>query len=1197
MFLKRLEIHGFKSFGDKTKLEFGRGITAIVGPNGSGKSNIADGVRWVLGEQSARTLRGDTMQDVIFAGSDGKGPLGMAEVSLTLGDCRSEFGLDFDEITVARRVYRSGESQYLINRSPCRLKDIHDLFRDTGLGREGYSLIGQGQIDAILQARPFERRLIIEEAAGIGKYRTRKAEATKKLADTEGKLLRLDDIMGELERQLEPLARSAAKARKYLALSGEYKDKGLILCAYEWAKLQADDALLLTRQSKIAASLAAIHDAQKLDDANMAALRQEIVELESRTESLQKARDGKMDERVEAERRQEQAKERLQYVLREIERLGKETEKACLRRRGMRQDLAQCLWQERSLKRVWHKELQEIAQLEEAQAKGYQTRQKLLDELQTLSLAKDEIRQKIAASQASLQSNQSLGALWQEQLLVLTRRQEEVSRQLDALKASVEKKVARHKLGSEELVATRLNLESMENAAQALKARWSNQQEVARQAEEKLQRESSRLEALVAMERGYVGYHNGVRAVLQNRHLFTGICGVVAELIEVPEELEVAIEITLGGALQNIVTNDDVGPRQAVSYLKKHQAGRATFLPLDGLRTTPFPKGLLPLLERDNVIGLASNLVGCEAGYQRLVDYLLGRVIVTRDLDAAVTLSKDLRGSYRMVTLEGDTVSGGGAITGGSLPRSEKSGLLQRRQEIGRLAKVRQNLQRTLAIEKQRAEASEAELQGKQLAIRGLQDDLRQHELQIRDEEQAILLARGELARWEKEKAHIEQEIQDLQAKIAAGQKAQIADMLDLDSLTAKEATRQAEALVIEKRLEELASHETWHQKQFTNYKVGVATRESQIQALRQEIARHRKALQEVAGLLEGLDKSHEAMKQDSLLIANETENGARHLERLQDEIRKIEQEIIEGSQLRKDIQQQVADLEDTSRSRQNAKEALQSDLSHVLRELDKVKSHKAQLQGTVTSEYGVQADLLEDANLDSDLPALARHELAKLQAEVRTLKKQLQDLGPINIEAMGDYALVQERYDFLKEQQEDLLAAREQLHMVIEEMDEVSGTRFNQTFHQVQQEFQEIFVKLFGGGQAELMLTPADRPEDVGLEIAVRPPGKRLQNMSLLSGGERALTAISLLFALLRVKPSPFCVLDEIDAALDESNLKRFTELLKEFSVDTQFIMITHRPGSMEVADTLYGVTMNRANISQLVAVELDTAAATLEE
>ncbi|NMB24697.1 MAG: chromosome segregation protein SMC [Firmicutes bacterium] len=1197
MFLKRLEIHGFKSFGEKTKLEFGRGITAIVGPNGSGKSNIADGVRWVLGEQSARTLRGDTMQDVIFAGSDGKGPLGMAEVSLTLGDCRGKFGLDFDEITVARRVYRSGESQYLINKSPCRLRDIHDLFRDTGLGREGYSLIGQGQIDAILQARPWERRLIIEEAAGIGKYRTRKAEATKKLADTEGKLLRLDDIMGELERQLEPLARSAAKAKTYLTLSAEYQEKGRTLCAYEWSRLQADDRLLLAKQSKIAANLAEVHDAQQLDDAMAASLRQEIVELESHIEGLRKARDEKIEERTRVQRRQDRAKDRLQYVLAEINRLDKEGEEARLRRKSIRQDLAQCLWQGRSLKRVWQKELQEVARLEEAQTKGYEARQRLLDELQAIGLAKEEIRQKIAVSQANLQSNQSRGALWQEQLLVLTRRQEEVSRQLDALEVSVEEREATCKLSRQELVATQASLESLETTAQAVKARWSKQLEVVRQAEEKLQVESSRLEALTAMEKGYVGYHNGVRAVLQRRHLFPGICGVVAELIEVPKELGVAIEIALGGALQNIVTDDDIGPRQAVSYLKKYQAGRATFLPLDGLRITPFPKGLLPLLERENVIGLASNLVGYESRYQRLVDYLLGRVIVTRDLDTAVALSKDLRGSYRIVTLDGDTVSAGGAITGGSLPRGEKSGLLQRRQEIGRLAKARQELQRAVAIEKQRVEAFEVELKEKNLAIGGLQDDLRQHELQIRDEQQAIKLARGEIARWEREREHIEQEIRDLQVKIASGTKAQSTDMLNIDSLTAKEAIWQAKALVIEERLERLAGFEAQHQERFTNYKVGVATRESQIQALGQEIARHRKALREIAGLLDGLDKSREAMEQDSLLIEDEIEDSALSLQELQREICKIEEDTARDHGLRKDIQQRVASVEETSKSRQNAKEALQSDLSHVLRELDKVKSQMARLQDTSVNEYGVQPSFFDGVDGAFDLPSLANHDMARLQTEVRTLKRRLQDLGPINTEAMGDYAVVQERYDFLKEQQGDLIEAREQLHMVIEEMDEVSGARFTQTFHQVQQEFEQIFVKLFGGGSAELMLTPAARAEDVGLEIAVRPPGKRLQNMNLLSGGERALTAISLQFALLRVRPSPFCVLDEIDAALDESNLKRFTELLREFSVDTQFIMITHRPGSMEVADTLYGVTMNRANISQLVAVELDAAATTLEE
>ena len=1190
MFLKQLEIHGFKSFGDRTKLEFGRGITAIVGPNGSGKSNIADGIRWVLGEQSARTLRGDTMQDVIFAGSDGKGPLGMASVSLTLSDCRGSLGLDFDEITVARRVYRSGESQYLINKSPCRLRDIHDLFRDTGLGREGYSLIGQGQIDAILLARPGERRLIIEEAAGIGKYRARKAEAAKKLADTEGKLLRLEDIIGELERQLEPLAKAAARAKTYLALSQEYQVKGQAVCAYGWAELQESAHRFSQRHSELTASLIEVNDAQGQEDAAVAILRQEIADLEERLEYLQEIRDASVEERAEIQRRQDRAEERLQYVEVEAHRLLDQETDGLGRRQTIRQDLARCLWQLRSLRRVWNQELQKIAGLMETQEERHQERQTLLAQLETINSAKELVRQKVATAQADLQASQSRESLWQDQTLVLSRRLEEITRQLQGLSASVSRKAAAVSENRREQVSMQQSLSSIEIMADDAKARWLKQLEVVRSWEEKLQMESSRLRALSAMEKDYVGYHRGVKAVLQNRERFPGICGVVAELIEVPKELEVAIEIALGGGLQNIVTDTDVGPRQAVSYLKERKAGRATFLPLDGLKVSPFPKGDLALLQQENVIGLASQLIRYEPRYQRLVEYLLGRVIVTKDLDTAVALSKELRGANRIVTLDGDTVSAGGAITGGSLPMGEKSGLLQRRQQVSRSAKAVQSIKDTLAKERQTAAAKEVKLQKIDLETKSLRDDLHQRELEIRDQEQEIGLGKSEITRWEREKAQIETEMAGLETKIESEAKEQSQDMLSIDHLTADEAAWQAQVLAVQDQLDILDDDQARTQESFTTHKVGVATRESQIQAAEQEIKRHRHLLSELTQLLAGLEESRAAVEQDELQFRQKMEESATELRQLEGKLHDIEDELRESNRLRKDKQSHVAVKEQTSRARQQAKEKLQHDLSFVQRELDKIISQKARLIETMENEYRLQPETLAHQSVPTG-------DIGQMRAEVHTLKKRLQDLGPTSIGTIDEYAVVQERYGFLKEQQGDLVEAREQLNVVIEEMDEISSARFAETFRRVQQEFQAIFVKLFGGGTAELMLTPAPHQEDGGLEIAVRPPGKRLQNISLLSGGERALTAISLLFALLRVKPSPFCVLDEIDAALDESNLQRFTGLLQDFSEDTQFIVITHRPGSMEVADTLYGVTMNKANISQLVSVQLDDVAASLEE
>ncbi|NLY52469.1 MAG: chromosome segregation protein SMC [Firmicutes bacterium] len=1189
MYLKQLEIHGFKSFGERTKLEFGRGITAIVGPNGSGKSNIADGVRWVLGEQSARSLRGDTMQDVIFAGSSGKGPLGMASVSLTLGDCQGHLSLDFDEVTVTRRVYRSGESQYLINKSPCRLRDIRDLFLDTGLGREGYWLIGQGQIDAILSSRPEERRLIIEEAAGIGKYRTRKMEAVKKLADTETNLVRLNDIIMELSRQLEPLEKAAAKAKKYLRLAEEYQKLGQALCAREWSDLARESEGRLAEEAQLLAALAEVDEGQRQIEKAVASLRRESRELEDLAARLQELRAETIENMGEVRRHQDTLGERLKYSEADRQRMADELTELKRRREQVRRDLADCLWRLRSLRRQRAEGLNDLTKWDAAHIQREEGRQKLLKEMEEVKAAVESIRQLRAETQSEVEVGDSRRALWQEQYSVLSRRLEEIGKQLKAITNDSAKQEAALAEARRALLSKVTLLQDCSKSQQDLKSRLKAQEEVVGSWREKVQLLNSRYRALMEMERDYAGYTRGVKAVMKVKDRFPGICGVVTELIQVPKELETAIEVALGGSLQNIVTETDREARQAVAFLKEKKAGRATFLPLSGLRPNSIGQRDLKRLEQDGVIGIASQLVQYEPKYKSAVEYLLGRVVITRDLDSAVALSRDWRGFSRIVTLDGDLVSPGGAITGGSLPQSERSGLLQRRQEVSRLADaVRQGRERLQREEKLAGDLAN-ELRESEARAKAAADEVHQLELQTKELEKAVTLSKNEISHWEREAGQVQAEMEELERRLAAVAAETKERLANMERLAEEAAIQERKLSGLQAELTRLDREQASAQESYTAAKVNLAALESQIQADEKTAAAYRSDLLEIDQRTEQIAAALDNLKREQGELAKELNRLAAKHKELWEQLRDIEANLADNGRQRKVIESRLGEKEEVQKAKQRQREALQQQLADTRRSLDKIAMKKAQLADTMAEEYGITPDALDDWQV---MPGDA----AEMRRNLRMLKDQIQALGPVDTGAIHQFEEVKERCGYLQRQQQDLIEAERQLKEVIAEMDTVCKARFKETFAAVQKEFQGIFAKLFGGGSAELVLVEAEQLEDAGVDISAKPPGKKPQSINLLSGGERALTAISLLFALLRVKPSPFCVLDEIDASLDESNAERFAQLLKDFAADTQFIVITHRPTTMEAADRLYGVTMNRAHISQLVSVQLDEAAAVLE-
>ena len=1189
MYLKRLEIHGFKSFGERTKLEFGRGITAIVGPNGSGKSNIADGVRWVLGEQSARSLRGDTMQDIIFAGSSGKGPLGMASVSLTLSDCQGHLNLDFDEVAVTRRVYRSGESQYLINKSPCRLRDIRDLFLDTGLGREGYWLISQGQIDAVLSSRPEERRLIIEEAAGIGKYRTRKLEAVRKLADTEANLVRLNDIVLELSRQLEPLEKAAAKAERYLRLVEEHQEMGQALCALEWLELAKENEKGLAEEAGLLAALAEIDEEQLEVEKSMAALRRESRELEELAAKLQELRAQAIEDMGEVRRRQDTLRERLKYSQADGRRLADELAELDIRRQQVRKDLAECLWRLRTLGRRRADLLKALSAWDAARLQREEGRGKLIEKMEGLRSSLEEIRQRRAEVQSETEVGDSRKLLWQEQHSVLSRRLEEILRQLKAISDEAARQEAALEEARRQILAKASLLEGCARLQQDLTSRLTAQEQVVDSCAEKVQLLDSRYQALVEMERGYAGYGRGVKAVMKVRDRFPGICGVVTELIGVPKELETAIEVALGGSLQNIVTETDREARQAVAFLKEAKAGRATFLPLSELRPSSIEGRGLKHLEQDGVIGIASRLVEYDPKYKTAMEYLLGRVVITRDLDSAVALSRNWRGFSRIVTLDGDLVTPGGAITGGSLPQSERSGLLQRRQEVSRLARELRLSRERLQQEEKLAADLRDELRQSEARAEDAARQAHQLELEAKELEKAVTLGKNEISHWEREAGQVRSEMQGLEQRLASEAVRRQELLAGMEELDKEIAEQEKQLSVLQAELQRLERETLSAQESYTAAKVNLAALESQIEADEAAASRYRSALIEADQRAEAAAAAASHLTREQGELAREIDGLDIKYNQLIENLKDIEAKLLDGSRRREAVESALGDGEKAHKAKQQQKEALQERLADTRRLLDKIALKKSQLSEVMMDEYGLAPEAVSDVRIH-------RGDAAEMRRSLRMLKEQIQALGPVDTGAIQQFEEVKERYDYLQRQQQDLLEAERQLRQVIAEMDTVCKGRFKETFAAVQKEFQAVFAKLFGGGSAELVLMDADQLEDAGVDISAKPPGKKPQSISLLSGGERALTAISLLFALLRVKPSPFCVLDEIDASLDESNLERFTQLLKDFAQDTQFIVITHRPITMEAADRLYGVTMNRAHISQLVSVQLDEAAAVLE-
>ncbi len=1179
MYLKSIEVHGFKSFANKIVFDFHKGITGIVGPNGSGKSNVADAVRWVLGEQSVKQLRGSSMQDVIFAGTENRKPLSYAYVAITLDNSDHQLAIDYEEVTVARRLYRSGESEYLINGSPCRLKEVSELFYDTGIGKEGYSIIGQGQIDRILSGKPEERRELFDEAAGIVKFKKRKATAQKKLENERDNLVRVNDILAELERQVGPLERQSEKAKTYLKKKSELKeyDVNIFLLESEQIRSQQKD----------------VEDKFQIADAQLKESNADYEKIRTEYEQLGQSM-AQMDEKINSIREnisntsvmKEKLESQIQILTEQIHTAEMTDEHLQSRLDAIDQEKAQR--SEQSATYIAEKEKLD-EQLLEVQNRQNEAQEKLTAVQQEIARCNQGIENgqkelyELLNNKAGIQSKQQRFDTMLEQINI--RKAELGKRLLDrkTQEADLNTVLSDYQKELEAVSLEIIDLKKKEEELTGKEKEWRDKlRENGRKLEENqtaFHKQQSRLESLKNIAERYDGYGNSIRKVMEQKASNPGLLGVVSDLIQVEKKYETAIETALGGNIQNIVTEDESTAKKMIGFLKQNRLGRATFLPLTSVSAKGNPKNET-LLDEEGVLGIANRLVKCDKKYDEVAAYLLGRVLVVDTIDHAIALAKKNHYSLHIVTLEGEYLSPGGSMTGGAFKNS--SNLLARKREIEELEQKVDSIRKELSELKNRREDIRTAIELNADELDQVKEELQQKYLvqntakmnvdrakQQRNESEAVFT--GLMG----EKQQIEQQIEEID-----NNKKQILDEIEYSKKREQEINEEANAF--QKILEEQAKLENEASQKLSNIQLETANIKQKVEFAQVNIDRINGEVEkfdaERADLLENAAQSKEDAKKKQQdieeikkTIAASGESHGKLEEELRESVAKKEQMSADYRgffQKQEEISKRCNDLDKEifrlNNQREKLKEAGEYQTNYLWEEYELTPHAALELQNDIYD----------------DLTALK-----KMVAEV---KDEIRKLGDVNVNAIEEYKEVSERYQFLKGQHDDLVEAEQTLVGIIEDLDSGMRKQFSEKFAEIQKEFDASFKHLFGGGHGTLELVEDEDILECGIRIIAQPPGKKLQNMMQLSGGEKALTAIALLFAIQALKPSPFCLLDEIEAALDDSNVTRFASYLNKLTKNTQFIVITHRRGTMAAADRLYGITMQEKGVSTLVSVNL---------
>ena len=1179
MYLKSIEVQGFKSFANKIVFEFHNGITGIVGPNGSGKSNVADAVRWVLGEQRVKQLRGASMQDVIFSGTEARKPQGFAYVAITLDNSDHQLAIDYDQVTVSRRIYRSGESEYRINGNACRLKDVNELFYDTGIGKEGYSIIGQGQIDKILSGKPEERRELFDEAAGIVKFKRRKAIAQKKLENERQNLIRVSDILSELEKQVGPLEKQSKTAREYLQLKGELKvyEVNLFLTESEALKVQLKE--VKDREDMVSGHLEEVRgQSEKIRatygvlDENLSLLDREIEENRSKKNQAG-LRKGNLEGRINVLLEQiHTEKINAEHIASRIHAIEQETE------------------DKKSQIEQYGKENQDLnVQAEESLKKQEQAEESLRREDEHIMLLDQKVESGKGSIIVTLNEKASLTARQQRYETMMEQvqmRRSEVAQKL--LKTKSDESIQEEQKKAEEtrLKQIKEHLETLEDRQRETQVQIENlEQDLRRlnrnvnEQQQQYQADYSKLESLRNLAERYDGYGNSIRRVMEVRDRVRGIHGVVADIITTQKEYETAIETALGGSIQNIVTDSEATAKQLIEYLKKNKYGRATFLPLTsvGQKAGSVQE---TVLKEPGVIGPASSLVQADSRYQPLVRYLLGRVVVADHIDHAIALAKKFQYSLRIVTLDGELLSPGGSMTGGAFKNS--SNLLGRKREIEELEKRCEKVMKQVERLQQELDINEGQLKEEREELERIKEERQKAYLNQNTVEHNIAQLEDKIQEIADSSVDLVLENRQLEEQILDIRKSQEELSSDVQGMEDENARINQEIEKWNGELEKARERREFLAKELSAVQLETAGLQQKYQFVLENVNRVREEMErldrEKKQLLEGGSGSDQVIEAKEKEISDIKEQISESLRQMEELDRQLEQK---GKEKEEKTRQQKGLFE--------KREELSEQLGTLDKELFRLQSQQEKLDEKIEhhvdymwSEYELTfstAESLRDPQLTS---------VPDMKKQTERLKTAIKGLGNVNVNAIEDYREVSERYEFMKTQHEDLVQAEEALLKIIDELDTGMRRQFGEKFKEICREFDQVFRELFGGGHGSLELVEGEDILEAGIQIIAQPPGKKLQNMMQLSGGEKALTAIALLFAIQNLKPSPFCLLDEIEAALDDSNVDRFAGYLHKLTKYTQFIVITHRRGTMVAADRLYGITMQEKGVSTLVSVNL---------
>ena len=1193
---KEIEMTGFKSFADTTHINFDGGITAIVGPNGCGKSNVSDAIRWVLGEQSSKALRGKSMQDVIFAGTEKRKKLSYCEVSLVFDNTQKWFNIEYDEVVLTRKLYRSGESEYYLNRKPCRLKDIRDILYDSGIGKDGYSIIGQGRVEEIIQSKPEERRAIFEEAAGIAKYKARKVETENRLERVRDNLSRATDILNEVERRLGPLKRQSEDAKKYLELRDVLKQNEINAYIYQFDHAAQTKEEINTKLVGYKDNLNVLTQTMEAEQAKYDKSMNEINALDRKANELH---DKVLHHTIALEKRQSDSRllnEQARYLREQLDRLNSQLNGYTMdlnQREALLKSALSFKAEEKAKLDEYHKENQQIAnkymelvdELTKSEGEKEENQRNIIDNLAKLTDVKANLSAYIA-KRDTMQENIKADS---EKLSELNINKETLSKDVEELKKLVlslsEKKQKSEQTinnTNEKLAKLNAELEELNTNIYNLKSSISN--------------DTNRMNILTNLQADFEGYQFAVKRLLQdgknNPKLNSAIKGVVGNIITVDGKFQTAIEIALGGSIQNIVTKDENDAKVLINYLKDSKLGRATFLPISAVKPRNLNASDRKFLSQAGCLGVASELVKTENVYRPVIDSLLGSTVVCDTLDNAVALAKTSGYAFRIVTLEGDVLSPQGSMSGGS-KKSNDSSLLGKENEI---KKLKENIE----VRTKELNTATKEFETKNNELFNLKMILNNENASLQNVSSEFYSNNSKLENLTSNLNNLEDEIFAIasQLKIAENivsdlnSKINSIDQVELDYNVSQAKVKEFND-TNKTAYDDLKQKREEYQENLTAIKVKIASTEEKINSLEQSIENNTAEIKVLEQNIERVNIEINSQQKiyDEAINMNKSKDDVTEANKIQEELNELNLKLANMDETKQTLMKELRELDDRKTVLGNDITKLNNRIYQEETRLQKVDIDIENMQERIYEEYEMTYnDCLPFKQIDDEF------DIKETMAKISRIKGQITGLGYVNINAIEEYKTEGARFEEMNSQIQDLKSAEEDAVKIIKDLSSEMLEKFDAEFVKIQENFTKVFKELFGGGNARLELLPSDDPLTRGVEIIAQPPGKVLQNITLMSGGEKTMTAIAILFAILKLKPMPFCFLDEIEAALDDANIDRYANYLKRFSQDTQFIVITHRKPTMEVVDSLYGVTMEEKGVSKIVSVKLADAVKVVE-